>query len=255
MDERLLDDVYTLVEKQTNRDEILKKLGVTLKKYDVKEWPKEPEETHIEPIRVYKRQPEIYNMVVVHCPRCNEDKDLSEFVLCRSKGYEEGTHKYCMMCEDKFYAEGKLWCVKCGELKSIDQFHNKAGTKYSHAGHCKQCEHKGYIDNDGKENIKQAQRKRKHMFVEMLGGQCQHCDYKEHDSALCFHHINPEEKEKALYYTTSIDVAKKELDKCAVLCLNCHATYHSGEWLAEFIKVGYGWRIREGTVVEIEDGV
>lgn len=46
---------------------------------------------------------------------------------------------------------------------------------------------------------------------------------------LDFHHVNPDEKEDSisnLVHTGNIDKIKKEMEKCIVLCANCHRDLH-----------------------------
>lgn len=68
--------------------------------------------------------------------------------------------------------------------------------------------------------------------VEYLGGKCVHCGLVS--DKLCvydFHHINPEEKEadpgSLLHY--SWKRIQEELDKCILLCANCHRIEHEKE--------------------------
>ena len=49
--------------------------------------------------------------------------------------------------------------------------------------------------------------------------------------ALDFHHINPEEKDFMLSDRNLIldwNEIKKELDKCILVCSNCHREIHAG---------------------------
>jgi hypothetical protein len=91
-------------------------------------------------------------------------------------------------------------------------------------------------------------------YVEQAGGCCQKCGYKEFISALDFHHINRHEKE---YHPTYVIInndhkkAARELDKCVLLCANCHRGYEAGHWKAEFVKRdGLGWTIKRGSIVK-----
>jgi len=57
---------------------------------------------------------------------------------------------------------------------------------------------------------------------------CQFCGYDKDITALEFHHLDSSQKEilpSKLYYR-SWDYAKQELDKCIVLCSNCHREEH-----------------------------
>ena len=69
--------------------------------------------------------------------------------------------------------------------------------------------------------------------VEYLGGKCKHCELVT--EKLCvydFHHIDMEGKEadpgSLLHY--SWERIKKELDKCILLCANCHRIEHEKDY-------------------------
>lgn len=69
----------------------------------------------------------------------------------------------------------------------------------------------------------------KEMSIEYKGGKCSFCGYSKCVGALEFHHLNPEEKEfgiSAKGYTRSWETIKAELDKCIILCANCHREIH-----------------------------
>lgn len=54
---------------------------------------------------------------------------------------------------------------------------------------------------------------------------CQDCGYKKHAVALDFDHIDPTIKEFTIgtaYTSVSLKRLYKEIDKCQVLCANCH---------------------------------
>lgn len=62
-----------------------------------------------------------------------------------------------------------------------------------------------------------------------MGGCCSKCGYSEHPAALQFHHIDPEEKDVAWnkLRLRSWDKIVLELEKCMILCANCHAVEHA----------------------------
>jgi hypothetical protein len=68
----------------------------------------------------------------------------------------------------------------------------------------------------------------KQKAVDYLGGKCQQCGYKTCVSALCFHHKDPSKKDFAISsnHCLSLERIKIELDKCLLLCANCHAEVH-----------------------------
>ena len=72
---------------------------------------------------------------------------------------------------------------------------------------------------------------RRKKLLELLGGSCSRCGYEKHESAIEFHHINPQTKK------FNLDVRKcsnstwkalvEEAKKCILLCANCHAIEHA----------------------------
>jgi hypothetical protein len=69
--------------------------------------------------------------------------------------------------------------------------------------------------------------KLKKMSIEYKGGKCETCGYNKCNRALTFHHLDPTKKEFALSRANiSWDKVKAELDKCVLLCFNCHMELH-----------------------------
>ncbi len=64
--------------------------------------------------------------------------------------------------------------------------------------------------------------------LEYKQNNCESCGYNKDITALEFHHKNPVQKEinPAKLYHKPWDFAKEELDKCSVLCSNCHREEH-----------------------------
>ena len=64
--------------------------------------------------------------------------------------------------------------------------------------------------------------------VERLGGACECCGVKGPLSILQFHHRNPKTKIGNWNWMsrTTEEVRNAELDKCSLLCANCHQAYH-----------------------------
>jgi len=62
-------------------------------------------------------------------------------------------------------------------------------------------------------------------------GECQVCG-ESHDSCLVHHHVNPDEKVAAIRDIATDkkydrDDLKEELEKCVLVCMNCHRKAHS----------------------------
>lgn len=104
---------------------------------------------------------------------------------------------------------------------------------------CKSCArvylwegyHRGYTKstcNSCQANKHRLARKRK--IVAYLGGACHRCGYAESIVALECHHIDPRTKVYAISgsHCRSWESVQLELDKCTLLCSNCHKIQEYG---------------------------
>lgn len=82
-----------------------------------------------------------------------------------------------------------------------------------------------------KEFVRHRYIKLKLRAVEYKGGKCIDCGYNKLYVAMDFHHRNPSEKEFTWHKLRkrAWDSIKNELDKCDLLCRNCHAERHYNE--------------------------
>lgn len=65
--------------------------------------------------------------------------------------------------------------------------------------------------------------------IEYKGGKCYICGYNKYQGSLDFHHINPKDKDFTISGgTKSFESLKQELDKCILVCRNCHSEIHAG---------------------------
>lgn len=67
--------------------------------------------------------------------------------------------------------------------------------------------------------------------IDYKGGRCVICKYQTCAQALEFHHLNPMGKDfgiSAKGYTRKWEKVKQELDKCILVCANCHRELHEG---------------------------
>jgi len=79
--------------------------------------------------------------------------------------------------------------------------------------------------------VAKRRKKLKTLSIEYKGGECQTCGYKKYVGALELHHINKADKEFGIGdkgYTRSWEKVKSELDKCILLCANCHREVEAG---------------------------
>jgi hypothetical protein len=60
------------------------------------------------------------------------------------------------------------------------------------------------------------------------GGKCVDCGFSKHLAALCFHHVDGGKKDftPKEILRKGFEQAKPELDKCILLCFNCHQIRH-----------------------------
>ena len=70
-------------------------------------------------------------------------------------------------------------------------------------------------------------------LIEYKGGKCEKCSYNKCSWAFDFHHLDKNKKDFTLssYLTLSWETIKKELDKCIMVCANCHREIHYEEYL------------------------
>lgn len=77
--------------------------------------------------------------------------------------------------------------------------------------------------------VKEHRKRVKEELIAYKGGKCEICGYDKCIAALDFHHINPEEKDFAISNSNiykNIEALKQEVDKCMLVCANCHRELH-----------------------------
>lgn len=92
--------------------------------------------------------------------------------------------------------------------------------------------HKEKINKKVSSKTKEKRRKLKEECVAYLGGKCFRCCGEFHPHVFDFHHKDPTEKEFNLSLIMKVrykmnDIIKKELDKCNLVCANCHRMIHA----------------------------
>lgn len=69
----------------------------------------------------------------------------------------------------------------------------------------------------------------KQQAVAYKGGHCQVCGYDRCIQALQFHHLDATQKDFSVSgKTMAWERIREEIDKCVLLCANCHAELHAG---------------------------
>lgn len=144
-------------------------------------------------------------------------------------GKVRGIHnrKYCLTClpfkSHNFRSEQQLktqqrTCPRCKQSLPIEEFFVSKTKRYG-GSYCKKC---------NRERGAERTYKIKQQCLDYLGGKCIKCGYDKCPSALDFHHKDPNKKEFTIGDSkhTSFEDLKPELDKCFIICSNCHRELH-----------------------------
>lgn len=98
------------------------------------------------------------------------------------------------------------------------------------------CKSKGHYNKHKKNtNTTYSQYKRadirKKEFINLKGGGCSKCGYNKNYSALHFHHLKDKKfsLDSRNIANRSMESLLMELEKCVLLCANCHAEEHNPE--------------------------
>ena len=162
------------------------------------------------------------------CKKCGEN--------IRSEAMIDGRLRY-------FY--GRKLCLKCQPFV----YNRKIKTK------CRDCgiEYRWYHGNPEGNNMyrcNKCKQKPKHTrteikarCVEYKGGACERCGYNKCNRSLDFHHVTQDKVGgiSQLSRTLSWEELKIELDKCILVCKNCHFELHDeAEQLRRQGKLSHG---------------
>ena len=82
-----------------------------------------------------------------------------------------------------------------------------------------------------KKAVAKRRKKIRDMAVARKGGKCQCCGYDRCPGALEFHHPDPTNKDFGISMdgmTRSWNRVRKEIEKCVLICANCHREIHAG---------------------------
>ena len=115
---------------------------------------------------------------------------------------------------------------------------------------CKLCdnEFKSYqsrcIARCGSCNTKIRRYRAKAAAVEYLGGKCVKCGWQGNQAALQFHHLKGKDFTIGNAANKSWDFIKKEIQKCILLCANCHMIEHSKKDGELFLKEALNYKGR-----------
>lgn len=170
------------------------------------------------------------------CKNCN--KPFSNYEKVNGKTVHLESRKFCLDCSPygkhntiqlhnlkdygHVFTENNInykICPRCKnqfEVNPTNFFIKKNGQPHPY---CRKCHRL-----NGTERIRNIKIK----CINYKGGKCQICGYSKYMGALDFHHLNPEEKDFIIgeHRNIPFDKLKIELDKCIILCSNCHREFH-----------------------------
>jgi len=157
--------------------------------------------------------------IVKTCINCN--KEFSIYYYEDGKKKHSDKRKFCYECspigqhntKPSLTIISRKICKQCNVEKDVADY-------YRGFTICKVCHNS---------NVLAKQRLLKKQCIEYKGGHCEKCGYNKCISALEFHHIDPSQKEFIIstLQRYSFEHMKKELDKCILVCSNCHREIHS----------------------------
>ena len=112
-------------------------------------------------------------------------------------------------------------CTNCHQNLPLDRAHFYTRRDTHFTSWCKKCLNKHTTTRGQSRKLK---------AIEYKGGKCTICNYNTHPSAMDFHHLDPSKKEQSpsSMRLVSWETQKKELDKCILVCRNCHSEIHAG---------------------------
>jgi hypothetical protein len=166
------------------------------------------------------------------CQKCNSCIPSRALVNGVVKGLN--TRKFCLSCspfggrnnrnlcipKDKNGLPEKKTCAMCGFVKPSSNFY-KRRNRSTLLSYCKSCV---------AAQSKSRSVKLKADCVKHKGGKCSLCGYSKCLAALEFHHIDRSKKQFGVggKRSTTFENLKEELEKCVLLCANCHREVEYG---------------------------
>ena len=189
--------------------------------------------------------------VVKVCKKCG-----CEFSYRLSANRRSSSRTYCWVCSPPGHVAGKIpgkICKKCG-CRFTHKCGNRVyclncspvGFKAGNLPHlrgairkCCRCVREYPYERDSGHGwtrcnscIVNSRRGRvRHKAIRYKGGKCVVCGYAKMCRSLVFHHLDPSDKDFEVSSSTaslSWERIKSELDKCILVCANCHGEIHDG---------------------------
>ena len=136
----------------------------------------------------------------------------------------------------------KKYCPKCEQSKPLTEFNKNKSKKGGVQPYCRACQRTFNRNNYQKDKVRQAARVKKNRDNSRQRAYDFLYSYYNHDPkcekcgesdlrCLQFHHLDPTQKEIQVsdlcYQGYGIERIKQELDKCILVCANCHCKIHN----------------------------
>jgi hypothetical protein len=149
-------------------------------------------------------------------------EDCAAYKLCTKCGLNERVSdgfRWCRECGNKQQLAYRARCIEAGLCVDCGVTPHRPNRRT-----CQECEAKR------KPNRKTIRQTYKASAVAYLGGACKDCGLtSEWLDVYDFHHRDPHEKELTLgrAFRKDWELLKSELDKCDLICANCHRIRHA----------------------------
>ena len=159
------------------------------------------------------------------CEECNQ-----EFSVKRN-GKRANGRRFCShKCSQQFQKQesakreligsypGTKRCGNCDNIKPAGEFGIRDRRKFRLSSYCRQCMYLAQMRRWNRNKIR---------AIEYLGGICSICMKSKHPALFDFHHLTDDkEVEWTKLRLRSWDKIKIELDKCTLMCCECHRLHH-----------------------------
>jgi len=152
-------------------------------------------------------------------------RKIAQALNCSQGNIKHWLKKYQLKTVTKQFnikTDIEKFCPKCEIVKPLDEFYFSYEGKII-GGYCKLCSNAFHTKRVRNVKLK---------MIEYKGSSCKHCNLSVGDSHYAvfdFHHMDPKTKDvnfnKIKYQKW--DLIQKELDKCILLCSNCHRLEHA----------------------------
>jgi predicted nucleic acid-binding Zn ribbon protein len=121
-------------------------------------------------------------------------------------------------------------CKYCG--KSINALKRYCSDECKTLYREKSALERSFTNMTNSHKVVSWRQRQKAKAVKHKGGKCHICSYAKSMRALKFHHLDPSKKEFSIGVkgnTRSWERVKIELEKCILVCGNCHDEIHEGQ--------------------------